>query len=740
MKQFIQTTVMSFAILGTLLVPASAAFASNAWYQDEPVSFNDHPNDCQTVMAANHTTQAGVGTPCWSTSIPQVQSGETVNVMIYYHNTGYQTANDVRVQLVHSGNSVNNTFTGKVIYQGSVVSQDTITVNSATGLVYQDMRFYPNQATSPASQTSSQGIFSSGGYSVGNLAPDTENFKNQGVVIVRFVALQGSNPHNNDNVPSVTTNSVSQLGDDEATLNGTVSTGGNATDVWFKYRKVNTSSFTQTNPTQHGSGSFSKQVTGLSDGDYEYKACAAFQSNDIEECGSFEEFTIGDGNDDDDNDNNVVAPNVFTDPANNIDQDSATLHGELDEDGGDDNLNSWFEWGTSSGNLNRTANSGDVDNDGEEFSKTITGLNDDTTYYFRACAENDEATDCGSIRNFTTDEEDNDDDNNNQVDDTELPDVQTLSPIQVSSNFATVDGFYNANGCSVDTWFEYGTSQSNLNRSTVRAGHGNNSGSMAQGITGLSSNTVYYYRAVAENCEGVRRGSILSLRSQTGTTVVPPTVITTNTNNTNTVFVGGGGSSFIRLMITNNQETVSPGEELVYDVTWENISGRTLRDLVLEVNLPKVLRITDIDDGEIDVKANSVIIEIAELEPREEGDTSIEVTSRGNLADGDPVVARAIIAFENPATQAQENAIAYDSDEFNRNGSGLGAFLFGAGFFPTTLVGWLLLLLVIAAIVLLARRFMRERVVGAVTSATAPVAPTVGLDGEYISYRPMPKQ
>jgi hypothetical protein len=733
--------LLGLAVASVSLVPAASALA----YQTQPVSFNDHPNDCPTVMVANNDTQAGHSSPCWATSIPTIQAGEVINVRIYYHNTGYQNAENVRVRLTQA-QSMNGTsfkYTGQILYNGSVAAQGSVSVSTAniTGMEFGSVYWLPNQSQSPSPLPGGQDeddIFSSNGISIGTLIADNPNingFKNQGSVIISFRAGSNGGSGNTSDTPSVTTNSASSVGNDEATLNGTVATNGQATNVWFKYRKTNTTLFTTTPQYQNGSGSFDQPLSNLSNGDYEFKACAAFQSNGIEECGNFKYFTIGNGNSGGNGD--IDNPDVETQSANNIDDDRATLRGELTDDGGDDNLDVWFEWGTSSSNLNNDADAGSVDDDGDDFSKSITGLNDDTRYYFRACAENEEGIRCGNVLDFRTDNQDN------QIitDGNDLPTVQTLSVIQTGSNFGTVDGFYNANGCSVDTWFEYGTSQSNLNRSTVRAGHGNGSGSMAQGITGLAANTTYFYRAVAENCEGRRNGQILSFRTQSGNGVtVPPAVINTNTNNTNTVFVGGGGSSFIRLMITNNQDTARPGEELTYDVTWENISGRTLSDLVLEVNLPKVLRIDNIEDGEIDRTANSVVIEISELQPREIGETSIDVISRANLTDGDPVVARAIMAFENPTTQATENAIAYDSDEFNRNSSGLGAFLFGVGFFPTTLVGWLLLLLVILGIYLLARRFMSDRGVGTVTNAATPVAPAAGTDGEYVAYRPMPKQ
>ena len=77
-----------------------------------------------------------------------------------------------------------------------------------------------------------------------------------------------------------------------------------------------------------------------------------------------------------------------------------------------------------------------------------------------------------------------------------------------------------------------------MGSTTIAVNRGNNSGSMAQSLSGLSPNTTYYYQAVGQSCGGTRIGSIQSFTTS-GTT----------TNDTNVKYVyqtiktGGGGSS-----------------------------------------------------------------------------------------------------------------------------------------------------------------------------------------------------
>jgi hypothetical protein len=151
---------------------------------------------------------------------------------------------------------------------------------------------------------------------------------------------------------------------------------------------------------------------------------------------------------------------------------------------------------------------------------------------------------------------------------------------------------------------------------------------------------------------------------------------------------------------------------------------------VLEVTFPKELRIVDSSRGDIDKSANAVYLNIDRLDPQEEGRMTITTRMNGTLQSGDPIVGRAIVAFKNPTLDGvQENAIAYDSDRYDNNGSAvLGASAFGAGFLPGTLAGWLIILLIIVLIILAARHYMRNGYYGADDRDRH--------DGPYTPYRP----
>ena len=374
------------------------------------------------------------------------------------------------------------------------------------------------------------------------------------------------------------------------------------------------------------------------------------------------------------------------------------------------------------------------------------------SYEYRACASNS-YTQCGVWLQFNV--------NQNYVNPyptTNQPTVQTLNPIQYSTNFATLDGFYNMNGCAGTTYFEYGPNGS-YGYTTPQISR-SQSGSMAQSISNLLSGTTYYYRAVAQNCGGTVRGDARQFTT-TNQTIRDNTPVVTGGGNTTTIIRNvttatniGGGAQYIRLTIDNGRDTIVRGDELIYDVTWENISRRDLEDLVLEISFPEGLQIIGADRGQIDRKANTIYVNIRDLKALEKDDMTVRAHVKGtSFKDNDPITARAIMAFENPENRAQENAIAYDSDSYLSTQNVLGASVFGLDFLPGTLAGWLFIILLLILVILIIRYTMRGREehhhyyptdkgpMQPVAPVMTPVSPMVTktTEVEYTPYRPTPK-
>ena len=92
-------------------------------------------------------------------------------------------------------------------------------------------------------------------------------------------------------------------------------------------------------------------------------------------------------------------PTVITNPATDITISSAILNGTLD-DGGDEICDCGFKWGETEA-LGETTGT-EKKTIGQDFSQTISGLQDNITYYFRAFAIHSVGTYYGEILSFTT--------------------------------------------------------------------------------------------------------------------------------------------------------------------------------------------------------------------------------------------------------------------------------------------------------------------------------------------------
>lgn len=131
---------------------------------------------------------------------------------------------------------------------------------------------------------------------------------------------------------------------------------------------------------------------------------------------------------------------VQTLSATDVDEDSATLRAEVDMNN-EDEAELYFEYGRSSGNLTLKTSREALDDadDGDTLETDVTGLSDDTRYYFRAVAvDEDGDKDYGGVLSFVTDGDSNDDDD-------EEPVVTTRSATDIDDESAELRGTVDMN-------------------------------------------------------------------------------------------------------------------------------------------------------------------------------------------------------------------------------------------------------------------------------------------------------
>jgi len=126
---------------------------------------------------------------------------------------------------------------------------------------------------------------------------------------------------------------------------------------------------------------------------------------------------------------------VTTRSATDIEAEEATLRGEVDFNN-EDEATVYFEYGRSSSDLDKETTHRVLDeDDDEDFEQIITDLREDTKYYFRAVAEDENGDeDYGNILSFTTD------DNGSSSSDDDYPEVDVDSATNITDDSAKLRG------------------------------------------------------------------------------------------------------------------------------------------------------------------------------------------------------------------------------------------------------------------------------------------------------------
>jgi lysophospholipase L1-like esterase len=129
----------------------------------------------------------------------------------------------------------------------------------------------------------------------------------------------------------------------------------------------------------------------------------------------------------------------------------------------------------------------------------LSGLSPGTPFYFRVVASNGAGTAKGSIVGFSTT--------------AAAPTVTTNAATSVTGAGATVNGSVNPNGQETTAWFEWGTDPglATFNSTSSQSmGSGTTVIPLSESISGFGSDNVYFFRAVASNNGGTRKGDIKS--------------------------------------------------------------------------------------------------------------------------------------------------------------------------------------------------------------------------------------
>ena len=312
---------------------------------------------------------------------------------------------------------------------------------------------------------------------------------------------------NATSLPTITTSTITQITETSAVAGGNITNDGGA-EIQERGVVYSTTEYptTSNNKVQSGkgTGSFTCNLTNLSDETTYYVRAYAINKKGTAygEQVSFKTKAYN-------------LPTVTTNDATNILYHSASIGGNVTNDGGVSVTERGVVYGTSQ---NPTiANNKIISGTGTgTFTCELTGLLDGTNYYVRAYARNKTGVAYGEQKTFTTKAY-------------QKPTVTTTAVSNITFNSVTIGGTVSSDGGAsiTERGVVYSTTPNPTINQTVVKSHTNGLGSFTCYLTGLMAGTTYYVRAYAKNAIGISYGESVQFKTSnagyvTVKAIVPP--------------------------------------------------------------------------------------------------------------------------------------------------------------------------------------------------------------------------
>ena len=299
---------------------------------------------------------------------------------------------------------------------------------------------------------------------------------------------------NATSLPTITTSTITQITETSAVAGGNITNDGGA-EIQERGVVYSTTEYptTSNNKIQcsKGTGSFTCNLTNLSDETTYYVRAYAINKKGTAygEQVSFKTKAYN-------------LPTVTTNDATNILYHSASIGGNVTNDGGVSVTERGVVYGTSQ---NPTiSNNKIISGTGTgTFTCELTGLLDGTNYYVRAYARNKTGVAYGEQKTFTTKAY-------------QKPTVTTTAVSNITFNSATIGGTVSSDGGAsiTERGLVYSSTTPNptINQTVVKS-HTNGLGSFTCYLTGLMAGTTYYVRAYAKNAIGISYGESVQFKT-----------------------------------------------------------------------------------------------------------------------------------------------------------------------------------------------------------------------------------
>jgi uncharacterized repeat protein (TIGR01451 family) len=282
-----------------------------------------------------------------------------------------------------------------------------------------------------------------------------------------------------------------------------------------------------------------------------------------------------------------------------------------------------------------------------------------------------------------------------------LTNAQEIDPLKVYTR-SSAQNVTQSTASSLDGLI-YRTNSQNI-------GAGESKIAFLAGLGNLSASSVYFYRAVVKNSNGIYYGSTESFKTK-----ALAKTSTSGGSSSGGIFSGflkpkstaGSGSALMAVSISTDKTKVTQGEVFVYNVSYKNIGGTNADNVVLTVELP--------DDIDVEIaapycylnKKDSLVFKIGRLASGESGVMGIRVKVSPTAKIGEKLTANVILEY----SYSDSKYKATDSLDVVVKAEEIQGITAGTGFLSGGVLFWLILNIFLLTFLVFYVYYTRKRIV-----------------------------
>jgi hypothetical protein len=383
---------------------------------------------------------------------------------------------------------------------------------------------------------------------------------------------------------------------------------------------------------------------------------------------------------------------VNTNSATNLTASSATLNGYLNLNGnGSSFATTWFNYGTNT-NFGYTTPQNSYNYGLSNYNATISGLTPNTTYYFRAVAQNSQGTVYGNTLSFTT--------INDYI---YNPPVNNQPTVVVFANQTNIP----YNGTSTISWITTNATSCVASGGSI-GWAGTKSIGSGSFYTGSLTTSRTYTMTCSNSFGSATDSETISVRGQTTTVATQAPALTS------LVLITSSVNRNQPIVPTLDNTRPHPGDEINYTVDYQNIGTGAITGLTLQIALPQEVSYLSSNGNSPSVFGNTLTFNLGTLRANGQGTVTVRVLVRNDATPGANLNFPAILSYINPSNQPQSVNANVSAQVWSEPTPIvgvttesvtplLGATVFGAGFLPTNIFGWLLLLILVLLLILIGK-------------------------------------